>query len=105
MDETILFADLAGFTALTEAQGDEPAVEVATRFAQLTESLLADRSVLIKTIGDAVMLAGTDPVVARRRALILSARWRVVVEQLVGGGRWSRGRLASAPVQLRARRS
>lgn len=61
MDETILFADLAGFTALTEAHGDEPAVAVATRFAQLTESLLVDRALLVKTIGDAVMLAGADP--------------------------------------------
>ncbi len=61
MDETILFADLAGFTALTEAHGDEPAVAVATRFTQLTDSLLGARAVLVKTIGDAVMLAGTDP--------------------------------------------
>src|SRR5262245_44524140 len=54
----ILFADLAGFTALTEAHGDADAVAAAQRFlAMAEESLHADAEV-VKTIGDAVMIRG-----------------------------------------------
>lgn len=53
---TFCFIDLAGFTALTEAQGDEDAAEVATGFANLTRSVLARDERLVKTIGDAVMV-------------------------------------------------
>ncbi|MEX0663825.1 MAG: adenylate/guanylate cyclase domain-containing protein [Acidimicrobiia bacterium] len=59
--QTVLFADLAGFTALTEAHGDLDAADVATRFSALTISALAGETRLVKTIGDAVMLAGTGP--------------------------------------------
>jgi adenylate cyclase len=36
----ILFADLAGFTALTEAHGDLGAADVAGRFVELARSVL-----------------------------------------------------------------
>ena len=35
IEATFAFVDLAGFTALTEAQGDEDAADVATRFADI----------------------------------------------------------------------
>jgi adenylate cyclase len=57
---TFCFVDLAGFTALTEAQGDEDAADVATRFAELTRSALARGDRLVKTIGDAVLVTCPD---------------------------------------------
>jgi adenylate cyclase len=37
---TILFADLSGFTALTETHGDQDAAEVAARFYELAQAAL-----------------------------------------------------------------
>jgi adenylate cyclase len=56
VEATFSFIDLEGFTALTEAQGDEDAAEVATRFAELTRAVLASGDRLVKTIGDAVLV-------------------------------------------------
>ena len=53
---TFLFADLAGFTALTETHGDEDAISVVTRFYDLARTSLVSEVRLVKTIGDAVML-------------------------------------------------
>jgi adenylate cyclase len=56
-DHTFLFADLAGFTALTEAHGDEDSADLAGEFFALVGKLAAaHRADVIKTIGDAVML-------------------------------------------------
>jgi len=58
---TFLFADLAGFTALTEAHGDEQAAEHAGEFFSRVRGLLADHDAEeVKTIGDAVMVRVTD---------------------------------------------
>jgi class 3 adenylate cyclase len=40
--QTFLFADLAGFTALTEAHGDEEAAELASDFFDQVRQLLPD---------------------------------------------------------------
>lgn len=61
VEATFAFVDLAGFTALTEAQGDEDAADVATRFADLTRSALVQGDRLIKTIGDAVLVTSVSP--------------------------------------------
>ena len=53
---TFCFVDLAGFTALTEAQGDDDAADVATRFADIARASLGPGDCLIKTIGDAVFI-------------------------------------------------
>lgn len=53
---TFCFVDLAGFTALTEAQGDADAADVATKFADITRVSLGPSDRLIKTIGDAVFV-------------------------------------------------
>ena len=53
---TFLFADLAGFTALTEIHGDEDAISVVTRFYHLARTSLVNEARLVKTIGDAVMI-------------------------------------------------
>src|SRR5207244_1035956 len=55
--QTFLFADLAGFTALTEAHGDEQAADLAADFSRQIRQFLADYGATeIKGIGDAVML-------------------------------------------------
>ena len=59
---TFLFADLAGFTALTEANGDEEAVKLVEEFSVAVEAELpAVRGEHVKTIGDALMLRIPDP--------------------------------------------
>jgi class 3 adenylate cyclase/YHS domain-containing protein len=58
---TFAFVDLAGFTALTEAHGDESAALQAARFFQLTRASLGGTSRLVKEIGDAVLLASDAP--------------------------------------------
>lgn len=63
--QTFVFADLAGYTALTEAMGDETAVEVVSGFFRSVEELLpAGDGELVKTIGDAAMLRLSSPSVA-----------------------------------------
>jgi adenylate cyclase len=58
---TFLFADLAGFTAMTEAMGDESAVEIARRFCEELEALAPDFGAeVLKDIGDAVMVRATS---------------------------------------------
>jgi adenylate cyclase len=55
--QTFLFADLAGFTALTEAHGDEQAADLAADFSRQIRDFLPDYDAEeIKGIGDAVML-------------------------------------------------
>ena len=49
--------DLAGFTALTEAHGDDQAADLATRFARLAADHLGEGDRLVKSIGDAVLMA------------------------------------------------
>ena len=58
---TVLFIDLAGFTALTEAHGDDHAADLAVRFSELVQEELASSDRLVKTIGDAVLVLSSDP--------------------------------------------
>lgn len=73
---TFLFADLAGFTALTETHGDEDAADVVARFYDLTRASLIGESRLMKTIGDAVMIVADQPQAAVLTALRLVAAVR-----------------------------
>jgi adenylate cyclase len=71
-DATFLFADLSGFTALTEAHGDEDAAELAGQFeAEVAELLEEHRAEQVKTIGDALMIRCHDPGLAIRLALCI----------------------------------
>jgi adenylate cyclase len=59
---TFLFTDLVGFTALTEAEGDERGADVAVEFCERVRPLLSDhKAEEVKSIGDAMMLRGDDP--------------------------------------------
>jgi class 3 adenylate cyclase len=54
---TFLFADLVGFTALTELHGDDVAADVAVRFGSEAARLAAEHgATTVKHIGDAVMI-------------------------------------------------
>jgi class 3 adenylate cyclase/YHS domain-containing protein len=59
---TFLFADIAGFTALTEAHGDTQAAKLVADFADaVSAELPAYGASQIKTIGDALMLRINQP--------------------------------------------
>jgi adenylate cyclase len=67
---TFLFADLAGFTALTEAHGDEEAAEVAEEFCGSVRALLPEHGAEeVKSIGDALMIRADDASSAVRLGL------------------------------------
>ncbi len=54
---TVVFVDLASFTPLTEAMGDESAATVVNRFSEIVRSAAAShRGQVVKQIGDAFML-------------------------------------------------
>jgi adenylate cyclase len=59
---TFAFADIAGFTALTEAHGDDEALAFVDEFRETVNSEMpAVGGQLVKTIGDALMLRIPDP--------------------------------------------
>lgn len=59
---TFLFADIAGFTALTEVHGDEQAAMVVARFCDaVSRELPTFGATHVKTIGDALMLRINEP--------------------------------------------
>jgi adenylate cyclase len=59
---TFVFADLAGYSALTEAHGDEQAADTAADFFEIVRSLLPEHDAEeVKVIGDAVLLRVVDP--------------------------------------------
>ena len=62
MEHTFLFADLAGYTAMTEAHGDEMAADAVAEFCRDVRELLPQfEAEQIKSIGDAVMVRVPDP--------------------------------------------
>jgi adenylate cyclase len=62
MRVVIAFADLAGYTRLTEERGDEEAVGVVERFVEAVQHSLPIDARVIKTLGDEVMVVGADAV-------------------------------------------
>jgi adenylate cyclase len=68
---TFVFADIAGYTALTEAHGDEQAADlVAEFFEAVSEELPMWGGTHVKAIGDALMLRIPDPA----KAVLLGLR-------------------------------
>ena len=60
--QTFLFADLAGYSALTEAHGDEHAADVAAEFVRSVRALLDQHGAEhVKAIGDAVLVRVAHP--------------------------------------------
>jgi adenylate cyclase len=60
MRVAIAFADLAGYTKLTEEQGEAQAVDAVERFVETVEHTLPIDARVIKTLGDEVMVVGAD---------------------------------------------
>jgi adenylate cyclase len=60
MRVAIAFADLAGYTKLTEEQGEAEAVGAVERFVETVERTLPIDARVIKTLGDEVMVVGAD---------------------------------------------
>jgi adenylate cyclase len=56
----IAFADLAGYTRLTEEAGEAEAVDIIERFVEGVAGTLPDDARIIKTIGDEVMIVASD---------------------------------------------
>ena len=60
MRVAIAFADLAGYTKLTEEAGEARAVDAVERFVDTVEHTLPIDARVIKTLGDEVMVVGAD---------------------------------------------
>jgi adenylate cyclase len=74
---TFVFADIAGYTALTEAHGDADAADLAAQFCRaISEVAAASDGEVVKTIGDAVMVRHSVP--ADAVALGLTAAHEVI---------------------------
>jgi adenylate cyclase len=56
------FVDLTGFTRFTEEAGDEEALDLVERFVETVEVTLPSEALIVKTIGDEVMIVSPDPV-------------------------------------------
>jgi adenylate cyclase len=74
----IAFADLAGYARLTVERGDEAALGAVERFVASVEQTLPVDARVIKTLGDEVMVVGSD-------AAALTA-WAVELRSGVGPG-------------------
>lgn len=60
MRVAIAFADLTGYTRLTEEAGEAQAVDAVERFVERVEHTLPIDARVIKTLGDEVMIVGAD---------------------------------------------
>lgn len=78
VEVTVAFVDLAGYSVLTEACGDREAAQLATRLVELAHTALQPGVRVVKTIGDAVMLAADTP--AQMTATIIDLADRVAGE-------------------------
>jgi class 3 adenylate cyclase/YHS domain-containing protein len=68
--EAAVFADLSGYTRLTEESGDATAADVALAFAQLVAEVASrHRGNIVKLLGDGVLLHFADPGDAVRASL------------------------------------
>ena len=74
-EATFLFADIAGFTALTEAHGDEHALQFVDEFARAVQAELPGvGGEHVKTVGDALMLRVPEPGDAVRLGLWITRK-------------------------------
>jgi adenylate cyclase len=103
----IVFADLAGYTQLTEREGDLHALDVVDRFLHEVDTTLPDHARVIKTFGDEVMIVGPDPgaltgwAVALRERLAEESSPRIAVHY--GYARYRDGDYYGREVNLAAR--
>jgi adenylate cyclase len=73
--EAVAFADLSGYTELTEVAGDEVAADTSIAFAALVGEVATEhRGSVVKLLGDGVLLHFSQPADAVRASLDLVAR-------------------------------
>lgn len=71
LSPTFVFADLAGYTALTEERGDQAAAKLAREFRRTMCALSREHGATqVKSMGDGVMIWAPDPAAA----IVLAAR-------------------------------
>lgn len=81
----LLFTDLKGSTAIYERIGDAQAFAlVREHFAILIDAVVKDQGCVVKTIGDAVMAAFTQPTLALRAALQIQQRIGAYNKKMIG---------------------
>jgi adenylate cyclase len=73
--EAVAFADLSGYTELTEVAGDEVAADTSIAFAALVGEVATEHhGTVVKLLGDGVLLHFSQPADAVRASLDLVAR-------------------------------
>jgi adenylate cyclase len=73
---TFMFADISGYSLLSELEGDEAAADVALGFVATASSLAArHRAEVVKCLGDGVMIHSADAAESLRLGLDLVAAW------------------------------
>lgn len=80
VDATFCFVDVAGFTALTEAHGDNAAADLVQRFNAIVESTLNPPGRIVDAVGDSVLVIHPEPVSALRFVSTLFAEVQMLSE-------------------------
>jgi class 3 adenylate cyclase len=75
-ERVFLIADLAGYTALTEAHGSAQAARIVGRYVELAAAVLEPGVELVEQVGDQVLIVGA----AAASALLTAVRLRDAVE-------------------------
>lgn len=71
VDVVFLIADLAGYTALTEAHGGTQAAKVIGRYVELAEGALRPGVNLVERVGDELLIVGPEPLAVLETAISL----------------------------------
>jgi class 3 adenylate cyclase len=91
---SFVFLDITGFTAYCDRHGERAAVDLLTRFRDLTRAVAIRRGVRVsKWLGDGVMLVALEPAPLAATAAEIVARCRAIGIDTHAG-------LASGPVLL-----
>lgn len=110
IDMALLFADLSGYTALTETHGGLRASEIVLRFVSIVEASLEPGVTIVSSIGDDVFVIGAETLAVARTAFRLrdaverEPRFPRIRMGIHRGPIIEReGRLFGAPINLTAR--
>jgi class 3 adenylate cyclase len=71
IQRVFLIGDLSGYTALTEAHGSISAAQIVKRYIEIVQECLYKDAHIVETVGDEVLVVGTDGVRIIQTALEL----------------------------------
>lgn len=74
VDVTFVFADLSGYTALTEAHGNDGAAAVIRRYVEIAREGLPADARIVERVGDELVIAAASAATAVDVAMSLRAR-------------------------------